>query len=73
MSKENGKGRRGGHWGTAGRANTDLLMHIASLGLGTILEYQRCYRSHGITTAVKSWQGRDLPESERQCRKVTYS
>ena len=51
--------KRSRHRGAAARANSDLDSHIASLGLKTIVEYQRWCRGQGFTGALnKSWQER---------------
>lgn len=59
------KRKKGRHRGAAGKANADLEMHIQSLGLKTLGQYQAWCKDHGFNGALnKSWQER------RQERKV---
>jgi hypothetical protein len=51
--------KRGRHRGASGKANSDLMTHVASLGLETVRAYQDWCRENGFSGAlVKGWQVR---------------
>ena len=65
--------KRGRHRGAAGKANSDLMTHIASLGLETVQAYKGWCKDHGLKGALtKSWQDRrDRGWADRPCWKDT--